>query len=167
MGWWSFRTTRAGDIWSLQTVIDRMVHPQTGRRVDVVAMIHIARAEYYAEVVRLMEGRPALVLYEGVGELTPAEEEALTEDERRVYASLASLHGAYRRIAASLALVAQPDAMPKPLPDWVRADLPVRDLLERWVRGRLPLLPVMDAAGRALDSAVLRRTTRSYCCRSR
>lgn len=156
------RTIREGDTWKLQTAAIHLRHPETGRRVTLIAMIHIGRPEYYARVTELVEEREAdgLILFEGVGELSPEEIAELPEEEQRVYESLASLNAAYRRIAASLHLVAQPDAMPRPRPGWVRADLPARELLRRWVKGRLPLIPVMDAAGQALDSALMRRATR-------
>ncbi len=154
------RTIREGDTWRLQTAAVTLEQPETGRRVLLLSMIHIGRPEYYARLAALVEEHPGTVLFEGVGELTPEEVAALPEEERRVYAGLASLNAGYRRIAAALGLVAQPDAMPKPQPGWVRADLPVRELLRRWVAGRLPLVPLMDQAGQALESALARRVTR-------
>ena len=154
------RTVRERDIWRLQTAVSYLIHPDTGRRVTLISMIHIGRPDYYARVGELVEDHEGPVLFEGLGELTAEEAAALTEEERKVWQSLASLNAAYRRIAASLHLVAQPDAMPRPGPQWVRADLPVRELLHRWVKGRLPLIPVMDAAGQALDGALMRRATR-------
>lgn len=154
------RTIREGDIWRLQTAVTHLRHPDTGRRVTLMAMIHIGRPDYYARLSELVEEHEGLVLFEGVGELSAQEAAALSEEERKVWESLATLNGAYRRLAAALHLVAQPDAMPRPRPEWVRADLPVRELLQRWVRARLPLIPMMDAAGTALDSALMRRATR-------
>lgn len=154
------RTIREGDRWRLQTAAIALEQPQTGQRVLLLSMIHIGRPDYYARLAALVEEHPGTVLFEGVGELSPEEQAALPEEERRVYAGLASLNAGYRRIAAALGLVAQPDAMPKPRPGWVRADLPVRELLRRWVAGRLPLVPLMDQAGQALESALARRVTR-------
>jgi hypothetical protein len=154
------RTVREGDTWRLQTAVIDLRHPRTGHRVRLLSMIHIGRADYYGFLGQLIEGHTGPVLYEGVGDLAPEEVAALPEDERRVYASLAVLNAAYRRLAAALHMVAQPDAMPRPGPNWLRADLPVRELLRRWVRGRLPLIPMIDAAGQALDSALMRRATR-------
>ena len=154
------RTIREGDTWRLQTATIYLRHPDTGRRITLIATIHIGRPDYYARLSELIEEHEGTVLFEGVGELSPAEVAALPEEERRVYESLAALNDAYRRLAASLHLVAQPDSMPRPRPGWVRADLPVQELLRRWVRRRLPLVPAMEAAGQALTSAFMRRATR-------
>jgi hypothetical protein len=154
------RTIREADIWKMQTAAIYLRHPTTGRRITLLSMIHIGRADYYARLSELMEEHEGLVLFEGLGELTPQEVAALPADERRVYESLASLNNAYRRFAASLHLVAQPDAMPRPRPGWIRADLPVRVLLRRWLAARLPLIPMIDGTGRALESPFLRRATR-------
>ncbi len=154
------RTIREGDLWQLQTGATYLRHTETGRRITLIAMIHIGRPDYYARLGQVVDEHEGLVLFEGLGELATEDAAALSDEERRVYDSLAALNAAYRRVAAALHLVAQPDAMPRPGPDWVRADLPVRELLQRWVKARLPLIPVMDAAGQALDSAMMRRTTR-------
>ncbi|MBI2760133.1 MAG: hypothetical protein HYX51_01740 [Chloroflexi bacterium] len=154
------RTIREGDIWRLQTAVVHLRNPDTDHRITLCSMIHIGRPDYYARLGALVENHPGDVLFEGVGELSAEDVAALPDEERKVYESLAALNAAYRRIAASLHLVAQPDSMPKPRPEWVRADLPVQELLRRWVAGRLPLIPLMDGAGQALDSAFMRRFTR-------
>ncbi len=156
------RTIREGDTWNLQTAVIGLRHPATGRRVTLIATIHIGRPDYYTRLTELVEEheQQGLVLFEGVGELTQEEAAALPDEERRVYESLASLNGAYRRLAAALDLVAQPDVMPRPRAGWVRADLPVRELLRRWVSARLPLVPVMEAVGQVIDSALMRRAAR-------
>ena len=157
------RTRRAGDTWQLQTAVIHLRHSTTGRRLTLLSMIHIGLPDYYerlGDIIAEYEVDGRLVLFEGVGELPPEEAEALPEEEHQVYRSLASLNAAYQRIAASLRLVAQPDAMPKPKPGWIRADLPVRDLLRRWVKGRLPLIPAMEQAGGMLESAFMRRAVR-------
>lgn len=154
------RTIREGEVWKLQTPAIYLRHPETGRQVVLISMIHIGRADYYARLRELVEEHAGLVLFEGLGELSPAELDDLTPDERRVYDGLATLNGAYRRLAAALDLVAQPDAMPRPRAGWVRADLPVRELVRRWLAARLPLVPVMSGTSRMLESALLRRATR-------
>jgi hypothetical protein len=156
------RTIREGDLWKLQTSAHHLRHVESGRRVTLLSMIHIGRADYYARLSELVEEREqdGLVLYEGLGELDADELAELTEDEQRLYERFAALAGAYRRVAASLNLVAQTDAMPRPRAGWVRADLPVRDLLRRWLAARLPLIPMIEGTGRMLESAFMRRSTR-------
>ena len=154
------RTTREGDRWSLQTALIHLRHRQTGRRVSLMAMIHIGEARYYARLNEIIAEHEGLVLFEGLGQLTGEEVAALTPDERKVYEAIAPLTEAYRRLAAALDLVAQPDALTKPGTDWLRADLPLQRLLTLWAERRLPLLPAMDAASRVLDSPLLKRGTR-------
>jgi len=154
------RTIREGDRWSLQAALIQMRHRESGRTVRLMSMIHIGEPKFYTRVNELIAERDDLVLFEGLGQLTPEEIEQLTPEERRVYDSLAPLNEAYRRIASALGLVAQPDALTKPGPGWLRADLPLKRLLAIWSERRLPLIPAVDAAGKALEGAFMRRATR-------
>src|SRR5262249_50095187 len=146
--------------WKLQTAVLHLRHPETGRRVTLLSMIHVGLPQYYARLSELVEGHEGVVLYEGLGELSAGEVDALSAEERRGYGSLAAVNAADRRLAAALNLVSQPDAMPRPRPEWVRADLAVHELLRRWLAARLPLIPVIDGTSRLLESAFLRRATR-------
>jgi len=126
-----------------------------------MSMIHIGEPRFYARVNEVIaEHDGGLVLFEGVGQLTEEEIAALEPDERRVYEGLAPLHDAYRKLAAALDLVAQPDALAKPGPNWVRADVPLKRLLHIWAERRLPLLPAMDMASKALEGPIFKRATR-------
>lgn len=154
------RTTREGDRWNLQTALIHMRHGQTGRRVRLMSMIHIGEAKFYTRVNEVIDEHDGLVLFEGLGQLTKEEVGALTPDERRVYDTLIPLNEAYRKLAAALDLVAQPDALTKPQANWVRADLPLKRLLAIWADRRLPLLPAVDAASKALEGAFFKRATR-------
>ena len=154
------RTKREGDRWNLQTALIHLRHRQSGRRVQVMSMIHIGEPLFYTRVNEVIAEHQGLILFEGLGQLTEGEIESLTPDERKVYDSIAPLNEAYRKLAAALDLVAQPDAMTKPGPRWIRADLPLRRLLTIWSERRLPLLPAMDAASRTLESGLFKRATR-------
>lgn len=153
------RTIREGDRWKLQTALVHLRHPD-GRSVRLMSMIHIGEAKYYTRVNEVIADHDGVVLFEGLGQLTPEEVESLTPEERRVYDSLAPLNEAYRKIAAALDLVAQPDALAKPGPNWIRADLPLKRLLQIWAERRLPLIPAVDTAGKALENALFKRATR-------
>lgn len=154
------RTTRDGDRWNLQTALVHLRHRQSGRRVRLMSMIHIGEAVYYTRLNEILAEHKGLVLFEGLGQLSEDEIAALTPDERKVYDTIAPLNAAYRTFAAALDLVAQPDALMKPEANWVRADLPLKRLLKLWAERRLPLLPAMEAAGKALDSVMFKRTAR-------
>ena len=154
------RTVRDRDRWDLQTALIHLRHRETGRRVRLAAMIHIGEPVYYERINEVIAEHEGLVLFEGLGQLGDDEIAVLTPDERRVYEAIAPLTEAYRRLAAALDLVAQPDALTKPGPNWLRADLPLGQLLTRWAERQLPLIPAMDAATRTLQGPLLKRTTR-------
>jgi hypothetical protein len=154
------RTTREGDRWNLQTAVIHLQHRQSGRRVRLMSMIHIGEPRYYARLNELIADHDGLIFFEGLGQLTDEEIAALTPEERKVYDAIAPLTDAYRKIAAALDLVAQPDALTKPGPTWIRADLPLSRLLKEWAARRLPLIPAMEAASKTLESVFFKRTTR-------
>lgn len=154
------RTVRDRDTWSLQTAVLHLRHTDTGRRVQVMSMIHIGEAAYYTRLNELIAEHDGLILFEGLGQLTDDELASLTPEERKVWDTIAPLTDAYREIARALDLVAQPDALTKPGSTWRRADLPLARLLKLWAERRLPLLPAMGQAGKALESAFFKRTTR-------
>lgn len=154
------RTVRERDRWSLQTALLHLRHPETGRRVQVMSMIHIGEAAYYTRLNEIIAEHDGLILFEGLGQLTEEELASLTPDERKVWDTIAPLNDAYRQIASALDLVAQPDALTKPGPDWQRADLPLSTLLKTWAERRLPLLPAVGQVSKALESAFLKRATR-------
>ncbi len=154
------RTKREGDRWSLQTALIHLRHRQSGRRVQIMSMIHIGEPAFYTRINEVIAGHEGLILFEGLGQLTEAEVASLSPDERKVYDSIAPLNEAYRKLAAALDLVAQPEALMKPQDNWIRADLPLKRLLTIWAERRLPLLPAMDAASRALESGLFKRATR-------
>lgn len=156
------RTIHQGDAWRLQTALLHLRHP-SGRRVRLMSMIHIAEQAFYDGVNALIvehEADGGLIFFEGLGQLSEAEVAELAPAEREVYQGLAPLTEAYRTLAGALGLAAQPDALTKPKPEWVRADLPLRRLLTSWASRQLPLLPALDAAGKALDSPFVRRAGR-------
>jgi hypothetical protein len=125
-----------------------------------MATIHIGEPAYYQRLNEAIADHDGLVLFEGLGQLAPEELATLTDAEKRVYESLAPLNEAYRSLAAALDLVAQPDALTKPGPNWMRADLPLRRLITLWADRRLPLIPALEAAGRSLDSGFAKRAVR-------
>jgi hypothetical protein len=154
------RTIRESDRWSLQTALIHLRHPETGRRVRLMAMIHIGEPVYYTRLNEIIAEHDGLVFFEGLGQISEAELAGLTPDERKVYDAIAPLNEAYRKLASALDLVAQPDALTKPGPHWIRADLPLKRLLTLWAERRLPLIPALETAGKALESAFFKRTTR-------
>src|SRR6266852_7958095 len=119
----------------LQTAVTVMRQRETGRRVTLLAVVHVGRQEYFADIQRLIAAHEAaggVVLYEGIGSLSAAEIAELPPRERAVYRTLAPLHELYGAFARSLDLVFQGDALRYERSRWLNADIPLRELLRRW-----------------------------------
>jgi hypothetical protein len=70
---------------TLQTPVVRFEHPKSGRRVTVIATVHIGSAVYYDQLrtmIKEMEAAGAVVCYEGPGP-APKQEWAAASDEER------------------------------------------------------------------------------------
>lgn len=141
------RTTQDWNQSSLQTAVVELRNPETGRRVTLVGMIHVALASYYEAVNALIathEAGDGVVLYEGLGSLTEEEVQQLSPRERSIYRTLVPLHALYTSFAATLDLAFQEKAVHYDRERWVKADLPLRELLRRWADSGAPLLPIGD-----------------------
>ncbi len=117
-----FRSGKPGEASGLETAVLHLVHPGTGRRVDLVGAVHIADAAYFQEVQRLLE-RADLVLYEMVKPRDaapggPAPQE--TGGVRDLQAKMARWFG----------LVFQLDAIAYGRPHFVHADLTAEEFLD-------------------------------------
>jgi hypothetical protein len=70
---------------TLQTPVVRFVHPKSGRRVTVIATVHIGPAVYYGQLrtmIKEMESAGAVVCYEGPGPAPKQEWVAASDEER-------------------------------------------------------------------------------------
>jgi hypothetical protein len=146
----------------LQTAISEMRQRESRRRVTLLAVVHVGRREYFAEIQRLLadhEAAGGIILYEGIGSLSAAEILELPPRERAVYRTLAPLHELYGSFARALDLVFQGDALRYERARWLNADIPLRELLRRWADSGAPLLPLGEPgrAGLSLPSSPLSR----------
>src|SRR5262245_31305034 len=69
----------------LQSSVVRFEHPESGRRVTVVATVHVGPAAYYEQLrtmINEMESAGAVVCYESAGSATTQGWEAASDDER-------------------------------------------------------------------------------------
>ena len=148
------RTTQDWTQASLQTAIVEMRQGETGRRVTLVGMIHVALASYYDAVNALIaehEAGGGVILYEGLGSLSEDEVNQLSPRERSIYRTLVPLHALYAAFAARLDLAFQEKAIHYDRGRWVHADLPLRELLRRWADSGAPMLPLGDLAADKLN----------------
>src|SRR5207245_71188 len=106
------------------------------------------------------EASGGVVLYEGIGSLSAAEVAELPPREHAVYRTLAPLHELYGALARLLDLVFQGDALRYDRARWINADIPLRELLRRWVDSGAPLLPLGEPgrAGISIPNSSLSRT---------
>lgn len=71
----------------MQTPIRHYQHPQTGRIVILVGVIHVGRKSYYQSIQKLIDTKANQgyrILYEGVGKLTPEDIAKLPPDQRAI-----------------------------------------------------------------------------------
>ena len=108
---------------------------------------------------RPYEAASSVILYEGLGSLSETEIAQLPPRERAVYRTLAPLHELYGAFARSLGLAFQGDAIRYDRARWINADIPLRELLQRWSESGAPLLPLGEpgAAGFAIPNTSLAR----------
>jgi hypothetical protein len=69
----------------LQSRVVRFEHPESGRRVTVVATVHLGPAAYYEQLrtmINEMESAEAVVCYESAGSATKQEWGAASDEER-------------------------------------------------------------------------------------
>jgi hypothetical protein len=143
------RTTQDWSQATLQTAVIELRQRETGRRVTLIGMIHVALASYYDTVNGLIASHEAsggVVLFEGLGSLTEEEVNQLAPRERTIYRALVPLHALYTAFADRLGLAFQEKAVRYDREHWVNADLPLRELLRRWADSGAPLLPLGDLA---------------------
>ncbi len=143
---------------AFKTPVTTYVHPETGRRVTVVSVMHVGLASYYAQlraIIKEQEAAGAVVHCEGTGldRLTPeliqqplvsttldakvqellARIPDLSSDEREVLLAMADIELLMRRRVRELGLVVQLDnegGLPTE-PHWQNIDITVIDVIHR------------------------------------
>lgn len=123
---------------TLATPVREFVHPETGRRVTVIASMHVGEQRYYDEIRDILDQQTAagaVILVEG--SIPPTDEERAATTHAELRALLA-----FERFAEISAQavdlfngwVYQTDAFPKPVDEearkrWRSADLPTLDII--------------------------------------
>lgn len=115
----------------LQLPVEYYRHPESGRRVVLMGVIHMARPEYYQALQQLIDQmKDYKVLYELVDKLTPEQNASLTQKERAVY--LTQFQGGRKErqmLASVLMLQNQIDGL-RYDESWVRTDMNLHDIIQ-------------------------------------
>ena len=86
----------------LQSPVVRFEHPRSGRRITVVATVHMGEVAYYGAVdtmINEMESRGAVICYESGGPVTTKEWAAASDDERAAWDGERSGRGEFSEAA--------------------------------------------------------------------
>ena len=104
-------------------------HPDTKRRIVFIATVHLAEAEYFTALQRLIESLSGYkILFEGVGKLSPEEEQALTQKERKVAEHFYYIFGMMRKIGEMMSLQHQKEGLAYDA-SWINTDMRLYDLI--------------------------------------
>lgn len=130
-------------------------HPATKRVVAFVATVHIGEPEYFAGLQRLLESLTGYsILFEGVGRLSPEEEQSLTEEERHIANDFDRGFKWVADVCDVMSLQHQKDGLAYS-PSWVNTDIRLCDLVRLFAQSGVHFLPMekdlklfQDEAGR-------------------
>lgn len=131
----------------LQVAVVHLLHPTTGRRVDLIGAVHVADAAFYREVQRLLEADD-VVLYEMVKpkDAPPGGKPSAEEKEGLGVRDL------QRRMGEWFGLTFQMDGIAYDRPHFVHADLTLEEFraaaggpeVEAQLQGLLPALEAVE-----------------------
>jgi hypothetical protein len=125
---------------NIETPVVFYENPETKRKVVFIATIHLAEAEYFAALQRLIESLAGYeILFEGVGELSSQEEQALTEKEHGVARQFDYIFGIMRKASAAMSLQHQKEGLAYHS-DWINTDMRMYDLIRLFARQDIRLL---------------------------
>ncbi len=125
---------------NLETPVVFYEHPKTMRKIVFIATIHLAESEYFAALQRLIESLSGYkILFEGVGKLSPQEEQALTKKERDVARHFDYIFGLMSKIGAVMSLQYQKEGLAYDS-SWVNTDMCLYDLIQLFAKYDIRLL---------------------------
>lgn len=114
---------------NIETPVVFYEHPETKRKVVFIATVHLAEAEYFAALQRLIESLVNhKILFEGVGKLSPKEKQALTKKERSVARHFDYIFRSVRKIGEIMSLQYQKEGLVYNS-DWVNTDMRIYNLI--------------------------------------
>ncbi len=125
---------------NIETPVVFYEHPETKRQIVFIATIHFAEPEYFTALQRLIESLSGhKILFEGMGKLSPQEEQALTEKERSVARYLDHIFGVARKIGEIMSLQYQKEGLAYDS-SWVNTDMRLYDLIRSFAQHDIRLL---------------------------
>lgn len=145
-----YATGEKGKAQGLQVAVIHLIHPDTGRRVDLVGAVHIADLAYYREVQRLLE-QVDVVLYEMV---KPKD----ANPDAGKGAKAEGIRGFQMKMAEWFGLSFQLDAISYGRPHFVHADLTLEEFTGQPGNAELQeqmekMKPALEMAERMLKGA--------------
>ncbi len=125
---------------NIETPVVFYEHPETKRQIAIIATIHLAEPEYFVALQRLIESLSGhKILFEGVGKLSPQEEQALTEKECGVSGHFDYIFGLSRKIGGVMSLQHQKEGLAYDS-SWVNTDMRLYDLIRSFAQYNIRLL---------------------------
>ncbi len=125
---------------NIETPVVFYENPETKRKIVFIATIHLAEPEYFALLQRLIESlSDHKILFEGVGKLSPQEEQALTKKERGVARHFDYIFGLMRKIGEVMSLQYQKEGLAYDS-SWVNTDMRLYDLIRSFAQYDIRLL---------------------------
>ena len=126
----------------LQTPVVFYEHPVTKRIVAFVAAIHIGEPAYYAKIQKLIDSltlKSYKILFEGIGKMSPQEEETLTPKEQEVAKQFRFVFDLIQKIAEVMSLQLQKEGLTY-ASSWVNTDMKLYDLIRSFARKNIDLV---------------------------
>ncbi len=125
---------------NIETPVVFYEHPETKRQIVFITTIHLAELKYFTELQRLIESlSDHKILFEGVGKLSPQEEQALTKKERGVARHFDHVSGAVRKIGEIMSLQYQKEGLAYNS-SWVNTDMRLYDLIRSFAQHDIRLV---------------------------
>src|SRR3989339_1383708 len=115
----------------LQTSVVYYEHRVTGRKVVFIGSIHIADAQYFDQIQRVIDSLSPdhKILFEGVSALSQAEKASLSRKQKKVLRHFRHVFVLIKRIAEMMSLRHQKDGL-KYEASWVNTDMRLYDLVK-------------------------------------
>jgi len=118
----------------LQSPVVRFEHPRSGRRVTVVATVHMGEVAYYEQLgtmINEMESRGAVVCHESAGPATKEEWAAASDEERAAWDGERRVRGEWSKSAGRYFGWVDQRAALGSSPSWRNADLTSLEIVRR------------------------------------
>jgi pheromone shutdown protein TraB len=109
-----------------------LVHKETGRKIILMGVIHIAKKTYYEKLQSIINLFPShAVLYEGIGKITEEEIKQFSDEELGIYNNIQNLSKDRALLSTILKLQGQRDGL-EYAPEWIRTDMTMFEFVKKF-----------------------------------